>query len=165
MSSRGGRPTAAWFEPMGYPVADVAGYLHGTWVIERDIVDSSSGASGTFRGTADFAPDGDSLRWDEAGELQWTAGSHRTPVTQQAGRRLLVAVRPSVPCVLDVAFDDGRFFHRADLSSGSDTFVHGCAPDTYSGTWTVISANRFQVTWDVEGPAKQITIRSSYRRA
>ena len=69
-----------------------------------------------------------------------------------------------MPCVVDVAFDDGRFFHRADLSSGSDAFVHGCAPDTYSGTWTVISPNRFQLTWDVEGPAKQLTIRSVYSR-
>jgi hypothetical protein len=84
---------------------------------------------------------------------------------QRAGRRLLVAVRPSVPCIVDVTFDDGRFFHRADLSSGSDTFVHGCAPDTYNGRWTVDSADRFRLTWDVEGPAKQLTIRSTYSRA
>lgn len=144
---------------MGYPVADVAAYLRGTWVIDRDIVDASNGAAGTFTGTAHFAPDGDSLSWVEAGELQWAAETH------QAGRRLLVAVRPAMPCVVDVAFDDGRFFHRADLSSGSDAFVHGCAPDTYSGTWTVISPNRFQLTWDVEGPAKQLTIRSVYSRS
>lgn len=143
---------------MGYPVADVAGYLRGSWVIDRDIVDALNGAAGTFNGTADFAPDGDSLSWIEAGELQWAAETH------QAGRRLLVAVRPAMPCVVDVAFDDGRFFHRADLSAGNDAFVHGCAPDTYSGTWTVISPNRFQLTWDVEGPAKQLTIRSVYSR-
>ncbi len=150
---------------MGYPVADVAAFLSGTWVIDRDIVDSLSPAAGTFRGTADFGPDGDSLSWVEAGELQWVAGMHRTPVMQKAGRRLLVAVRPSVPCVLDVAFDDGRFFHSADLSSGADAFVHGCAPDIYRGTWSVISPNRFHLTWDVEGPAKQMTIRSVYSRA
>lgn len=144
---------------MGYPVADVAAYLHGTWVIDRDMVDSLNAAAGTFSGTADFAPEGDSLSWIEAGELQWGAETH------QAGRRLLVAVRAAMPWVVDVAFDDGRFFHRADLSSGSDAFVHGCAPDTYSGTWTVISPNRFQLTWDVEGPAKQLTIRSVYSRA
>jgi Family of unknown function (DUF6314) len=143
---------------MGYPVFDVAAYLRGTWVIDREIVDALHGAAGTFTGTADFAPDGDSLSWVEAGELQWAAETHR------AGRRLLVAVRPAMPCVVDVAFDDGRFFHRADLSSGGDAFVHGCAPDTYSGTWTVISPNRFQLTWDVEGPAKQLTIKSVYSR-
>jgi Family of unknown function (DUF6314) len=150
---------------MGHPVADVAAFLQGTWVIDRDIVDSLSGAAGTFRGSAEFAPDGEALSWVEAGELQWTAETHRVPVIQKAGRRLLVAVRPSVPCIVDVAFDDGEFFHRADLSSGSDTFVHGCAPDTYYGSWTVESADRFRLTWDVEGPAKQLTIRSSYSRA
>ena len=144
---------------MAYPVADVAAFLNGTWVIDRDIVDSFGGAAGTFRGIADFVPAGDALSWVEAGELQWAADTHK------AGRRLLVAVRPCLPCVVDVDFDDGRFFHSADLSSGSDTFVHGCAPDTYSGTWTVISPNRFQLMWDVEGPAKQMTIRSSYSRA
>jgi hypothetical protein len=150
---------------MGHPVADVVAFLNGGWVVDRDIVDSLSGATGSFRGTAEFVSDGDALTWVEAGELQWAAEMHRTPVMQKAGRRLLVAVRPSVPCVLDVAFDDGRFFHRADLSTGSDTFVHGCAPDTYSGAWTVITPNQFEVTWDVEGPAKQIAIRSSYSRA
>ena len=144
---------------MGYPVADVVAFLHGSWVIDRDFTDALSGATGTFRGTAEFADDGESFRWVEAGELQWAANTHK------AERRLLVAVRPSMPCVIDVAFDDGRFFHRADLSSGSDTFVHGCAPDTYSGTWSVTSPNRFQLTWDVEGPAKQLTIRSVYSRA
>ena len=144
-------------------VSDLAAFLRGRWSIERDIVDSRDGAVGVFSGTAEFAaefaPDGDSWSWVEAGELQWAAETHK------AGRRLLLAVRPDVPCVVDVAFDDGKFFHSADLSSGSDTFVHGCAPDTYRGTWTVISPNRFQLTWDVEGPAKQMTIRSSYSRA
>ncbi|HEY5049936.1 MAG TPA: DUF6314 family protein, partial [Acidothermaceae bacterium] len=59
----------------------------------------------------------------------------------------------------------GKFFYRADLSTGSDTFVHGCAPDSYCGSWSVDSADRFHLTWDVEGPAKQITIRSTYSRA
>jgi Family of unknown function (DUF6314) len=150
---------------MGHPVADVAAFLNGTWVVDRDIVDSLRGAGGTFIGSAEFAPDGGALTWVEAGQLHWAADAHRTPVTQKAGRRLLVAVRPAVPCVVDVAFDDGSFFHRADLSSGSDTFVHGCAPDTYRGTWTVSSPSRFQVTWEVEGPAKQLMIRSVYSRA
>ncbi len=150
---------------MGYPVADVAAFLRGTWVIDRDIVDSRGGALGAFAGTAEFTPDGDLWSWVEAGELQWATDSHQAAVMQRAGRRLLVAVRPDVPCVVDVAFDDGRFFHRADLSSGSDTFVHGCAPDTYYGSWTVVSPDRFRLTWDVDGPAKQITIRSTYSRA
>jgi Family of unknown function (DUF6314) len=144
---------------MDYPVADVAALLRGAWVIDRDIVDSLCGIAGTFHGTASFARDGESWSWAEAGKLQWAS------TTYKAGRRLLVAVRPEMPCVAEVAFDDGRFFHRADLSSGCDTFVHGCAPDTYYGSWTVESVDRFRLTWDVEGPAKQITITSIYSRA
>ena len=145
--------------PMGYRVADVPAFLRGTWVVNRDIADSRSGATGEFQGTAEFTPDGNSWSWVEAGELHWASQTH------PAGRRLLVAVRPDVPCIVDVAFDNGKFFYRADLSTGSDTFVHGCAPDTYYGFWTVDSADRFRLTWDVEGPAKRITIASSYRRA
>ncbi|HZV27200.1 MAG TPA: DUF6314 family protein, partial [Acidothermaceae bacterium] len=74
---------------MGHPVADVAAFLNGTWVVDRDIVDSLSGAAGTFRGTAAFDRDGDTWSWIEAGELQWAAGPHRAPVMQKAGRRLL----------------------------------------------------------------------------
>jgi hypothetical protein len=149
---------------MGYPIVDAAAFLRGCWAIDRRIVDSSSRAVGAFSGTAEFGPEGDAWEWVELGELQWSAVTH-SAVTHKAGRRLLVAVRPDVPCVVDVAFDDGRFFHRADLSSGADTFVHGCAPDTYRGSWTVDSADRFRLTWDVEGPAKQIRIRSVYSRA
>jgi Family of unknown function (DUF6314) len=144
---------------MGHPVTDAVAFLRGSWLIDRTIVDSLGGVSGAFTGTAEFVAEGHACNWVEAGELQWAAQTHR------AGRRLLVAVRPDVPCIVDVAFDDGKFFYRADLSSGSDAFVHGCAPDTYSGSWTVDSADRFRLTWDVEGPAKQITIRSTYSRA
>lgn len=144
---------------MSYPVPDVVAFLCGTWVIDREIVDSLRGAAGTFRGTAEFAGDGGAWSWVETGELQWAAQTH------EAGRRLLIAVRPAVPCSVDVAFDDGSFFHHADLSSGSDTFVHGCTPDTYNGSWAVDSADRFRLTWDVEGPTKQLTIRSIYSRA
>ena len=65
---------------------------------------------------------------------------------------------------LDIAFDDGRFFHRVDLSSGADAFVHGCAPDTYSGSWAIYSPDQFTVRWTIEGPAKRIAIGSNYRR-
>jgi hypothetical protein len=149
---------------MGYPLADVAAFLDGTWTIDRHIVDSLNNAVGTFTGAAEFTPDGEAWSWVEAGELQWADDTHPQSVMHKAGRRLLVAVRPDVPCIVDVAFDDGKFFHRADLSSGTDTFVHGCAPDTYYGSWIVDSAEQFHLTWDVDGPAKQITIRSTYSR-
>jgi len=158
MSSRAGPPTADSSERTTvHAVPDLADFLLGRWSIDREIVDAH--ATGAFRGNAEFTGNSDVIDWIEAGQLQWAGETH------QAGRRLLLAVRPGALSVADVAFDDGRFFHRADLSSGSDTFVHGCAPDTYYGSWTVDSADRFRLTWDVDGPAKQITIRSTYSRA
>jgi hypothetical protein len=154
---------------MLHAVSDLGEFLRGRWVIDREIVDERAGANGIFRGVAEFARthdgdafdwthDGDAFDWIETGELQWSGRK------QKAGRRLLVAVQPDACCTADIAFDDGRFFHRVDLSSGADTFVHGCAPDTYSGSWSVDSPDHFTVRWTVEGPAKRITIGSSYRR-
>ena len=140
-----------------HAVPDVAGFLIGRWSIEREIVDPQT--TGVFRGAAEFSGDGSRLRWIERGELQWAGQTH------QAGRRLLLAVRPDAPSVADVAFDDGRFFHQIDLSGGGDTFVHGCAPDTYIGAWAVNAPDHFTIRWIVEGPAKAVTIVSSYRRA
>jgi hypothetical protein len=139
-----------------YAVGDVAGFVLGRWSIDREIVDGND--VGVFRGMAEFRRDRNVVDWTETGELQWAGQTH------QAGRRLLLAVRPDSLATADVAFDDGRFFHCVDLSSGTDTFVHGCAPDTYVGSWTVESRDRFRVTWDVDGPAKAIAITSSYRR-
>jgi hypothetical protein len=140
-----------------YAVPDLAGFLLGRWSIDREIVDPH--ATGVFRGSAEFTGDSGIVNWTEAGELQWVGETH------QAGRRLLLAVRPDVLSVADVAFDDGRFFHRVDLSAGCDTFVHGCAPDTYIGSWVVDTADRFTVRWTIEGPAKAVTIVSTYRRS
>ncbi len=140
-----------------HSVGDVARFLLGRWSIDREIVDGHD--VGVFRGMAQFSVDRGIIHWIETGELQWAGQTH------QAGRRLLLAVRPDALSTADVAFDDGRFFHCVDLSSGADTFIHGCAPDTYVGSWTVESRDRFRLSWDVDGPAKAITIMSSYRRA
>jgi hypothetical protein len=141
---------------MVHAVPDIAGFLLGRWSIDREIVDTC--ANGVFRGSAEFSGDGGIIHWIETGELQWAGETH------QAGRRLLLAVRPDAFRLADVAFDDGRFFHTLDLSSGRDAFVHGCSPDTYTGSWAVDSPDHFTVRWTIEGPAKATTIVSSYRR-
>ncbi|HEY0870351.1 MAG TPA: DUF6314 family protein, partial [Acidothermaceae bacterium] len=127
-----------------HAVADLAAYLLGRWSIEREIVDAHH--TGFFRGNAEFTGDDGVVDWIEAGQLQWAGETH------QAGRRLLLAVRPDSLSVADVAFDDGRFFHRLDLSRGCDTFVHGCAPDTYIGSWAVDDSDQFTIRWTIEGP-------------
>ncbi len=136
MSSLGGRPTAVWCEPMAYPVADVVAFLPGTWIVDRDIVDSTTGATGTFRGTAEFAPDGESFRWIEAGELQWaddtqgrtasspsglacralltlrspTAGSFTGPIFRRAATPSCMAARPTFTA------EPGPSPHRTDFN-------------------------------------------------
>jgi hypothetical protein len=142
---------------MAYAVRDIAGFLLGHWDIDREIVDGDD--VGALRGAAEFTVDRGVIQWTETGELHWAGQTH------QAGRRLLLAVRPDSLSTADVAFDDGRFFHRVDLASGDDSFVHGCSPDTYTGSWVVESHDNFRVCWAVEGPAKAITIATSYRRA
>jgi len=141
---------------MAYAVRDIAGFLLGRWDIDREIVDPN--ATGVFRGTAEFSRDHSIVHWVETGGLQWAGETH------QAGRRLLIAVRPDSLSTADVAFDDGRFFHRVDLAAGDDSFVHGCSPDIYTGSWVVESQDNFRVCWAVEGPAKRFTIATSYRR-
>ena len=146
-----------------HPVADVAAFLRGAWVhrpahrrLDRTALLARSPA------LPSSPCDGDAYSWVEAGELQWATHTRAPSTTHKAGRRLLLAVRPAVPCVVDVSFDDGGSSTVPICQSGTDTFVHGCPPDTYYGSWTVDSADQFRLTWDVEGPAKQITIRSTY---
>jgi Family of unknown function (DUF6314) len=157
MSSRVGPPTVDSSErSIVHAVPDLAGFLLGRWSIDREIVDAD--ATGVFRGRAEFAGDHGIVDWIETGELQWAGQTH------QAGRRLLLAVRPDALSVADVAFDDGRFFHTVELLSGRDAFVHGCMPDTYTGSWAIDAADHFTIRWTIEGPAKAITIMSSYCR-
>jgi hypothetical protein len=133
-------------------------FLLGRWDVVREIVDERRAQAGTFRGIAEFVPDGTGLRWTESGELDY-AGRRRP-----AGRRL--RVEPGEHSgTADVAFDDGRHFHQLDIARGTGRFVHDCAPDRYSGSLTVTSPERWQLTWDVEGPAKLLRLRSTYVRA
>lgn len=140
------------------PVGDVVAFMLGRWGVVREIVDEPRSLAGTFRGFAEFVPDGDDLRWIETGELEW-AGRRRP-----AGHRFRV-VPGATASSADVTFDDGRFFHSLELASGASPLVHDCAPDRYTGSLTVRSPERWQLSWDVEGPAKRIKLRSSYRRA
>jgi len=130
----------------------------GRWDVVREIVDERRALTGTFRGIADFVPDGAGLRWIETGELEW-AGRRRP-----AGHRFRVEPAAAVGTA-NVTFDDGRFFHSLDLAGGSSDFVHDCAPDRYTGSLTVASPELWKLSWDVDGPAKLIKLRSTYRRA
>ncbi|HEY3684030.1 MAG TPA: DUF6314 family protein [Streptosporangiaceae bacterium] len=142
---------------MTWPVADPAGYLAGSWRIERRLSDDAAGTRGTFTGTAVFTPDGGALAYEERGVLDlghWSGESYR---------RLRYA--PSGPGVMAVAFADGSPFHDLDLRTGSWRTHHPCRADAYEGAFTVISADEWRQRWRVRGPAKDQIIESVFRRA
>lgn len=142
---------------------DTTGYLLGTWHVDRDLVDQRTGVAGTFRGTAVFRhlPDGGpggapAVEHAERGELDWGG------VVGPAGRTLHVLPEDGAA---RVTFADGREFHDLDLRPGHWSAHHPCAPDSYAGTFTVVSPDEWHVRWDVTGPAKDHTLTTVYRRA
>ncbi|MGD3108332.1 DUF6314 family protein [Streptomyces sp. YGL11-2] len=141
-----------------HPVPDAAAYLAGRWHIERAVYDLRTGAEGSFRGTADFRPDGagGALLHVEEGELAWGGAVH--PAT----RTLRLLPRPDGTAA--VTFADGRPFHDLDLRTGRWTAGHPCAEDHYAGTFTAVGADRWDLEWRVGGPAKEQLLRSVYRR-
>lgn len=138
---------------MAAPVPDLAEYLPGRWQVERELRDGER--RGRFSGEATFALDGDEIVWDEQGEIG--LGDHVGPA-----RRRLRLVRGSG--AWEVRFDDGRPFHRLDLSAGRWSAGHDCRADRYDGAFEVLSDDAFDVIWDVHGPAKDQRIVSRYRR-
>lgn len=140
-------------------VPDAAAYLAGRWHIERTVHDLRADTTGTFRGTADFIPDGPdgALRHAEEGVLTWQGVEH--PATRT------LWLRPRTDGTAAVTFEDGRPFHDLDLRSGRWTAVHPCAADHYEGTFTVLAADRWDLTWRVTGPHKDQLLRSVHRRA
>ncbi|MBG0739693.1 hypothetical protein IV500_09870 [Paeniglutamicibacter antarcticus] len=144
------------------PVADLCAYLAGSWRVERTLVDRSSGSRGRFDGTVlfvpgDFEPDGGGLRQREHGTISWPT------YTGKATREYLLQATTE-PAALDIYFPAGRFFHTLNLSAGTWTTVHGCAPDTYTVTYHVVSARRLDYEWDVSGPDKNLLLTTSLFR-
>ncbi len=128
-----------------FPVADPVTFLAGTWSTRRDLLDRSSGATGTFSGTTTFTPDDGGLRWDEEGTVCW--GSFRGP----ASRSYRIGAGHAG---VTVTFPDGRVLCHLDLRSGTARDEHSCSPDVYRVRFTVMSAGTVDYSWDVTGPAK-----------
>lgn len=153
---------SAAFTSTAYPVLDPVAYLRGLWHIEREIVDRTTGETGTFRGTAVFAAhagaDGSplSLEHAENGDLTWRG------VTRPAGRVLLL--HPAGDGTARVTFSDGRPFHDLDLRTGRWTAGHPCRADAYTGEFEVLGPDGWQVAWTVRGPAKDMVLTSFYTR-
>jgi hypothetical protein len=129
--------------------------LSGRWSIHRRLVDLRHGGVGGFTGTASFEPDGDRLRWAEAGRMRF--GGHEGP----AARELSIVGGPDG---WTVAFADGRPFHPLDLATGACTVEHRCGDDLYAGEYRLLGPDALDVRWRVTGPRKQQEIHTSYRR-
>ncbi|WP_405746272.1 DUF6314 family protein [Streptomyces sp. NBC_01525] len=140
------------------PVPDVVAYLTGRWSIERRVLDVRAGAEGSFRGIAEFRPEGadGALLHVEEGELTWADAVH------PAGRTLWLRPRPDGTAAVE--FADGRPFHDLDLRTGRWHTVHPCAADRYDGTFTVTGADTWELEWRIDGPAKEAVLHSVYRR-
>jgi hypothetical protein len=144
----------------GARISDLAGFLLGTWRLDRDIVDTAGRRlTGHFTGTARFTADhyaAGLLRYLEQGTFQ--LGSHRGP----AFRRLLYHVDG---VRARVAFDDGRDFHDLDLREGVCEVEHPCGDDRYHGRFEVDDASRWRQRWTATGPGKHQVIRTVMERA
>lgn len=137
-------------------ISDLGAYLSGSWSVLRVVTDHRRAECGSFLGWAIFhgAPDG--LSYDEAG---WLAlGNHRGAASQSYRYDL------PRPDVAEVRFDDGRPFHRLDLSTGRCQARHLCGADLYDGAFEVLGEYQWRVVWRVTGPHKALVLDSHYLR-
>lgn len=137
--------------------ADLAAWLAGCWTIDRLFRDRRLGFDGRFRGTGRFAPDGDGLRYEEAGIL--TFGDHSGPAHQT---HLYRFPKPGSALVF---FSDGRPFHRLEPTGDVARPRHDCDPDLYRGRVAFWPPDGWTTIWRVLGPRKHLLIASRLRRA
>jgi hypothetical protein len=131
------------------------GFLLGTWEVDRALEDAALGA-GRFRGRAEFALEGDEVRWIETGHLE--LGRYAGP----ARRELRIVPAGTA---WEVRFADGRPFHRLDLSAGACALHHPCGDDRYDGELEVLGPDAFTLRWRVSGPHKAQRLDARYVRA
>lgn len=137
-----------------HAVADLFGYLAGSWTIGRDVTCLRTRTHGRFEGElrCDREPAG-SLLMHERGTLNWSG-------VRREAFRTTRAVATGEPGVAEVCFEDGRPFHDLDLRTGDWTAVHHCGADTYRGSFAVADSNTWTVVWRVHGPDKELRLAS-----
>ncbi|TRD20779.1 DUF6314 family protein [Palleronia caenipelagi] len=125
----------------------------GKWTLRREIEDRRAGQTGHFEGEARFVPFADGLRYEEEGTL------YLGPQPMHAAQSHLWS---SIGDLIRVTFSDGRPFHDFDASEVAPTARHDCAPDIYLVTYAFPNWPDWSVKWEVSGPRKDYTLRSSY---
>ncbi|SFB56027.1 hypothetical protein SAMN05216266_11988 [Amycolatopsis marina] len=140
-----------------HPVRELAGFLAGNWLVEREIATAADIRIGTFHGTVVVeAVDGE-LVYREEGVLD--LGTHRGPATR------VLRYRPTGAARADVHFEHGGYFHDVDLCTGRWQVEHPCRADHYLGEYRVFGSTHWQQRWQVTGPAKDHTIVTDFRRS
>lgn len=140
-------------------VANLSGYLQGSWRLSRRIVDRREGRLGRLGGAVVFRP-------DETGALQWEeTGTLRLDDHEGPARQCLTVRFPEGPTGPGaVVRANGEAFFTLDLTEGVCEFVYACAPDRYFGRVCVHGRDFWTFRWIVQGPNKDQTIMSVHRR-
>ena len=141
---------------MTQAVGDLKTYLSGRWAFLRRLDDRRLMQPGSIVGWATFEPDDEGLVYREEGCL-WFGGA-RGATTRSYRYHF------SEPERAEVAFEDGRPFHRLCLSDGRCAVEHICGDDNYRGAFEALGANALRVCWQVEGPRKDYRLTTDYLR-
>lgn len=131
--------------------------FEGRWRLEREIEDLAAGRAGRFVGEAAFAAVAGGLDYAETGTLVLDGAA---PMAASRRYRWIDAGGAAV----DVAFEDGRLFHRIDLAAARPAALHACGPDLYRVRYDFRDWPRWQAEWRVSGPRKDYAMVSRYLR-
>jgi hypothetical protein len=158
-------------------------YLNDSvWSLRKRLEYRRGGAFGKWTGTATFTEDPvrcDTLLYTEEGFLKFdtsTMGLGGSEGIPSSGRPLAFVFPADSEAAAEVHFVEEagfRFFHKMPFSpevvahwptSASCSFEHLCVKDLYSGCWTILDEDRFQIRWHVFGPTKDGDIVQEYER-
>jgi len=143
---------------MTQAIGNLKAYLSGPWAFLRHLDDRRLMQPGSIVGWAAFDPDGAGLVYREQGRL-WFGGAQG-----EATRCYLYRFTEPEQAAAEVAFEDGRLFHRLCLSDGRCSVEHRCNDDRYRGTFEALGANTLRVCWQAEGPCKDYRLTTDYLR-
>ncbi len=131
------------------------GAFAGHWRIERRIDDLRAGAEGRLSGEAWFRPVPGGLDYAETGIL--TLGT-APPMTASRAYRW----REGAGEMIEVRFQDGRFFHRFQADDPTPAAEHSCDPDRYAVRYDFRRWPEWRTEWRVVGPRKDYAMVTDY---
>ena len=122
------------------------------WQVIRDITDHKASQTARFEGKISTFWEGTTLLWRETGTLEQGGA-------QFAASRL--SRWTAVVGGIDVAFEDGRFFHHLAACETSET-RHDCAPDIYDLAYDFKDWPNWRLDHRVRGPRKDYAMSTRY---